>query len=107
MPTSMFPFFNYLDENRYFYGTIEELAKIDAKLSRKLIDDGIKFLIVVNIPKDDNSLHSVGVLGYSYKEVPKKSRNNTRDYMMELRYRLRKLLAATSVSEIENLNFIK
>lgn len=101
MPTSIFPFFDYLDTNRYFYGSVEELSVIDPKIAQKIKSNHTNFIVTVEIPKEIAANSFIGILGFSYKEPPTKSQAEIKNYMLEVRRKLRILLSLTS---LENVN---
>lgn len=101
MPTSIFPFFDYMDTKRYFYGPVDSLYEIDPKVAQKVASNDIKFLVAVEIPKENSANNFIGILGFSYKEAPTKSQEEIKNYMLDVRRKLRILLSLTS---LENVN---
>lgn len=103
MPTSIFPFFNYLDKHRYFYGNLDKLFEIDSKLAQIINANGTHFLVVVEIPGKNSVNQFMGVLGYSFENSPNLSQEEIKDYMLEVRRRIQILLSLTSLKDV-NLN---
>lgn len=103
MPTSIFPFFNYLDKRRYFYGDLNSLSQIDSKLAQMINANGANFLVTVEIPGKNSVNQFVGVLGYSFEVSPNLTQEQIKDYMLEVRRRVQILLSLSSLKEV-NLN---
>lgn len=103
MPTSIFPFFNYLDKCRYFYGDLNSLSQIDSKLAQMINVNGTNFLVTVEIPGKNSVTQFVGVLGYSFEVSPNLTQEQIKDYMLEVRRRVQILLSLSSLKEV-NLN---
>lgn len=103
MPTSIFPFFNYLDKSRYFYGDLNSLSQIDSKLAQMINVNGTNFLVTVEIPGKNSVNQFIGVLGYSFEVSPNLTQEQIKDYMLEVRRRVQILLSLSSVKEV-NLN---
>lgn len=103
MPISIFPIFNYLKENYYFYGSIDDLEKIDTHLAHKISDSNTKFLVLIEIPSRYSNKQAIGVLGYSFESSPKQSQKEIEDYALEIRFKIHKLLTATSEKEIKQI----
>ena len=103
MPTSIFPFFNYLDKRRYFYGDLNSLSQIDSKLAQMINVNGTNFLVTVEIPGKNSVNQFIGVLGYSFEVSPNLTQEQIRDYMLEVRRRVQILLSLSSLKEV-NLN---
>ena len=103
MPTSIFPFFNYLDKRRYFYGDLNSLSQIDSKLAQMINANGTNFLVTVEIPGKNSVNQFVGVLGYSFEVSPNLTQEQIKDYMLEVRRRVQILLSLSSLKEV-NLN---
>lgn len=101
MPTSIFPFFNYLDQKRYFYGSIEEMEKIDYKLAQMIKLNGTNFIVAVEIPRKTSANQFVGILGYSFESNPSVTQEQIKDYMLEVRRRIQSLLSLTSVKDVD------
>lgn len=103
MPTSIFPFFNYLDKRRYFYGDLNSLSQIDSKLAQMSNANGINFLVAVEIPGKNSVNQFMGILGYSFEVSPNLTQEQIKDYMLEVRRRVQILLSLSSLKEV-NLN---
>lgn len=103
MPVSIFPIFDYLKDNYYFYGTIEDIEKIDPHLAHKISDSNIKFVVLVEIPSKYSNQQAIGVLGYSFESRPEKSQKEIADYALEVRFKIHKLLTVTSEKEINQI----
>lgn len=103
MPTSIFPFFNYLDKRRYFYGDLNSLSQIDSKLAQMINANGTNFLVTVEIPGKNSVDQFIGVLGYSFEVSPNLTQEQIKDYMLEVRRRVQILLSLSSLKEV-NLN---
>lgn len=103
MPTSIFPFFNYLDKRRYFYGDLNSLSQIDSKLAQMINVNGTNFLVTVEIPGKNSVNQFIGVLGYSFEVSPNLTQEQIKDYMLEVRRRVQILLSLSSLKEV-NLN---
>lgn len=103
MPTSIFPFFNYLDEHRYFYGDLNSLSQIDSKLAQMINVNGTNFLVTVEIPGKNSVNQFMGILGYSFEVSPNLTQEQIKDYMLEVRRRVQILLSLSSLKEV-NLN---
>jgi hypothetical protein len=103
MPTSIFPFFNYLDKSRYFYGDLNSLSQIDSKLAQMINVNGTNFLVTVEIPGKNSVNQFIGVLGYSFEVSPNLTQEQIKDYMLEVRRRVQILLSLSSLKEV-NLN---
>ena len=101
MPTSIFPFFDYMDSKRYFYGPVDSLSSIDPKVAQKVYENGTKFIVAVEIPRENSANSFIGILGFSYKGNPPKSQEEIKNYMLDVRRKLRILLSLTS---LENVN---
>lgn len=101
MPTSIFPFFNYLDKRRYFYGGLDELSQIDSKLAQMINVNGTHFLVTVEIPGKNSVNQFMGILGYSFENPPKLTQEQIKDYMLEVRRRVQILLSLTSLKEVD------
>lgn len=101
MPTSIFPFFNYLNKRRYFYGGSDELSQIDSKLAQMINVNGTHFLVAVEIPEKNFANQFTGILGYSFENSPKLTQEQIRDYMLEVRRRVQILLSLTSLKEVD------
>ena len=101
MPTSIFPFFNYLDKHRYFYGGLDELSQIDSKLAQMINVNGTHFLVTVEIPGKNSVNQFMGILGYSFENPPKLTQEQIKDYMLEVRRRVQILLSLTSLKEVD------
>lgn len=103
MPTSIFPFFNYLDKCRYFYGDLNSLSQIDSKLAQMINVNGTNFLVTVEIPGKNSVNQFMGILGYSFEVSPNLTQEQIKDYMLEVRRRVQILLSLSSLKEV-NLN---
>lgn len=103
MPTSIFPFFNYLDKHRYFYGDLNSLSQIDSKLAQMINVNGTNFLVTVEIPGKNSVNQFIGVLGYSFEVSPNLTQEQIKDYMLEVRRRVQILLSLSSLKKV-NLN---
>ena len=103
MPTSIFPFFNYLDKRRYFYGDLNSLSQIDSKLAQMINANGTNFLVTVEIPGKNSVNQFMGILGYSFEVSPNLTQEQIKDYMLEVRRRVQILLSLSSLKEV-NLN---
>ena len=101
MPTSIFPFFNYLNKRRYFYGGSDELSQIDSKLAQMINVNGTHFLVTVEIPGKNSVNQFMGILGYSFENPPKLTQEQIKDYMLEVRRRVQILLSLTSLKEVD------
>lgn len=101
MPTSIFPFFNYLDKCRYFYGGLDELSQIDSKLAQMINVNGTHFLVTVEIPGKNSVNQFMGILGYSFENPSKLTQEQIKDYMLEVRRRVQILLSLTSLKEVD------
>lgn len=101
MPTSIFPFFNYLDKHRYFYGGLDELSQIDSKLAQMINVNGTHFLVTVEIPGKNSVNQFMGILGYSFENPSKLTQEQIKDYMLEVRRRVQILLSLTSLKEVD------
>lgn len=101
MPTSIFPFFNYLNKRRYFYGGSDELSQIDSKLAQMININGTHFLVAVEIPGKNSANQFMGILGYSFENSPKLTQEQIKDYMLEVRRRVQILLSLTSLKEVD------
>lgn len=101
MPTSIFPFFDYLNEFRYFYGTVDEMGKIDRRLATLIEAHGTHFMVAVEIPSFYNANDFVGILGYSFEGYPELSQTEIRDYMLEVRRRIQFLLSLKSLDGVD------
>lgn len=58
---------NYIYENLYFFGTIEELAEIDKRLAQKLEADNIKHICLIQVEGVELPL---GILGVTWDSEP-------------------------------------
>lgn len=103
MPTSIFPFFNYLDKHRYFYGDLNSLSQIDSKLAQMINVNGTNFLVTVEIPGKNSVNQFMGILGYSFEVSPNLTQEQIKDYILEVRRRVQILLSLSSLKEV-NLN---
>lgn len=103
MPTSIFPFFDYLDKHRYFYGDLNSLSQIDSKLAQMINVNGTNFLVTVEIPGKNSVNQFMGILGYSFEVSPNLTQEQIKDYMLEVRRRVQILLSLSSLKEV-NLN---
>ena len=103
MPTSIFPFFNYLDKRRYFYGDLNSLSQIDSKLAQMINVNGTNFLVTVEIPGKNSVNQFMGILGYSFEVSPNLTQEQIKDYILEVRRRVQILLSLSSLKEV-NLN---
>ena len=103
MPTSIFPFFNYLDKRRYFYGDLNSLSQIDSKLAQMININGTNFLVTVEIPGKNSVNQFMGILGYSFEVSPNLTQEQIKDYILEVRRRVQILLSLSSLKEV-NLN---
>ena len=84
---------DYLNQEYWFYGSTEEVAKIDLELARYLDYNKLEFCILVEIPKYADVNKSAGILGYFYKSqqnVPPKDciRTNMLSVRDQLRFTL-------------------
>lgn len=91
--TGMHPMVDYLNQEYWFYGSTEEVAKIDLELARYLDYNKLEFCILVEIPKYADVNKSAGILGYFYKSqqnVPPKDciRTNMLSVRDQLRFTL-------------------
>lgn len=101
MPTSIFPFFNYLDQKRYFYGDVEELSKIDYKLAQMINVNKTNFIVTVEIPGENSANRFIGILGYSFENYPTLTQEQIKNYMLEVRRRVKILLSLTSLNGVD------
>jgi cbb3-type cytochrome oxidase subunit 3 len=65
---SRMPYYEWLYRNHRFQGTIEEIGKIDAKLKKFEVINGVKYIMIEMIFDDDGT--PVGNVTYCWNEVP-------------------------------------
>lgn len=99
--TSIFPFFNYLDQKRYFYGNIEKMSEIDYKLDQMININKTNFIVAVEIPEENSANRFMGILGYSFEETPTYTQEQIKNYMLEVRRRVKILLSLTSLEGVD------
>lgn len=71
MSLSHYPISNYLFENRFFIGKVEDLEDIDEKLKMKLEANDFKYVGIIML----NTKHEIGFLELLYKSAPKITKN--------------------------------
>lgn len=67
---SRYQFPAYISENRYFYGSIDELYKIDQKLARRMEQYGATYLAAIVISGECGDIGMVGVTYCGNAEPP-------------------------------------
>jgi hypothetical protein len=60
---SRFSFPEYLHENDFWLGTVDEFAEVDAKVSSRMKGNGTSYLVITTIRTGDNEL---GYYGFTY-----------------------------------------
>ena len=80
---------NYIYENLYFYGTIEELAQVDKRLAQKLQTDNIKHIALIQVEGVDLPL---GILGVTWNTEPMLEQRTIKNYIRQCSLRMSILL---------------
>lgn len=60
---SRFNFPEYLHENDYWYGTVDEFAEVDAKVSNRMKTNGATYIVITTIKAHDSE---IGYYGFTY-----------------------------------------
>lgn len=73
---SLYPFADYLAENRYWMGTIEELQQIDKALGYRMLGNDARYVVAYYLIGDT----PLGILMMTYEDVP----DLTEDELLEV-----------------------
>lgn len=71
---------NYIYENLYFYGTIDDLEKVDKRLAQKLRTDNIKHIALIQVEGVDLPL---GILGITWGAEPMLEQRTIKNYIRQ------------------------
>lgn len=97
---SRFQFATYLEEKHIWLGDIDELSKIDTKLSHKLISNDVNYIALTQIHGVKNEL---GFLGISYcKGKEPKAKDTIVTDLIIASQKLSTLLDSATITVVEN-----
>ena len=73
VPLTMYTFPNYMRNNKFFIGTINELSKLDYEFAKHMKEDGGRFTAFIYLSHGDGPL---GFLGISFHDMSRVPRHN-------------------------------
>lgn len=91
LSTSMFPCFHHIAENGYFIGDIEDLRKIDNKISRIIKSNGTEYLVAISL--NDSHNRFIGTVVVTYLKRPDICETEIEHKANELANKLERILS--------------
>lgn len=80
---------------------IEKMSEIDYKLDQMININKTNFIVAVEIPEENSANRFMGILGYSFEETPTYTQEQIKNYMLEVRRRVKILLSLTSLEGVD------